>query len=108
MTFKGLRDADFDAWMGLHQLRHQRGKIAFEVDTESQEIGDDYDLAHALSGQAGDSAGKIGLAQFEECGFDVRKISSAGKAGGNLPHALVGGFDAGAMREDHESAHTGG
>jgi hypothetical protein len=104
MAFQWIRDPDLYAGVGSHQFRYQRGEIPFQVDSESQEVRNHHDMPHALGGQPRDRAGKIRLTQLQKCRFHLRITSGARKCGCDLPHALVGGFDARAVRKNDESA----
>jgi hypothetical protein len=104
MAFQRLCDPDFDARVGTHQFRHQRGEISFQVDSEGQEIRNHHDMSRALGGQPRNRTSKIRLTQLQKRRFHLRITSGARKCDRDLPDTLVGGFDARAVRKNNESA----
>jgi hypothetical protein len=103
MAFERLRHLDLDAGVGGGHLCDQRREIPFQVDSEGQKIGDQYDVPHTLSRQARNCAVKVGLPQFQEGSLHVRKTPGSRKPGGDFPHAFIRRFDTGSVSEDDES-----
>jgi hypothetical protein len=85
------------------QIRDDSGQIPFQMDPQSEEVRKHDDPPHSASGQARDGPGEIGLAKFEESGFDVVEGARASQFGGDRPHAPIGVFDAGTVRKDDQA-----
>ena len=90
MTIKRRRDLYLDARMRGTRLLDQLGKVALQVRAESQEIGDDHNVADSALGEQGDGAREIRPAAFEEPDFDGEVASAAGEFSGDRAYRVIG------------------
>ena len=103
MPFEGRGDEDFEARVGGCDSSHDLREVAFQVEPQGEEVGDDDDALDALLGEAVDGAGEVGLAEFEEGRCDMTKRTQFGELAGDRPDAVIGALDAGAVGEDDEA-----
>ena len=88
--------------VAFHGGGHAR-EIALEMNAEREEVGQDVNLAGAPAGEQTDSAGKVGLAPFEERGLHLCVAAQPGELGGDQTHGLIGRFHARPMGENDDS-----
>ncbi len=80
-------------------------QVALHVRSERQEIGDDDDALGAARDEQRGCAAEIGLAQFQESGFDD-VLAGGSHLDDDIAHGLIGAFDARAVGEDDKPGHT--
>jgi hypothetical protein len=105
MAVQGRRHFELDMLMGANAVADQLRKIALQMRSERQKIGDYDDTRGPAVYQLLDCACKIGLAKLQEGGFD-KVISAFSQLGRNIPHGQVRRLYARAMSEEHEARHT--
>ena len=86
----------------LHGSGHAR-EIALKMDAKREEVGQDVNLAGAPAGEQTDSAGKVGLAPFEERGLHLCVAAQPGELGGDQTHGLIGRFYTRPVGENDDS-----
>ena len=107
MSFHRRGNPNVEIGMGGGNRRYELGQIPFQMEPKGQKVRDNNDLANARFRQAGNGAGEIGLAEFEEGGHYVAKRTQLGQFRGDLPHAFISAFDAGTVSEDDEGRGPG-
>ena len=70
--------------VNMGDLLNQYRQIPFHVQTEREEVGNYYDSVHSALREPGGGPFQVGLAQFEECGLDMRKAPGTCQSGGSL------------------------
>ena len=105
MSVEGRRHFELDMLMSADAVADQHRKIALQMCSERQEIGDYDDTRDPAVYQPLDCTSKIRLAKFQEGRFD-KVISTFSQLGRNIPHGLVRRLYSRAMTEEHEARHT--
>jgi len=90
MTIERRRDLYLDARIHGTSPLDQLGKVALQVRAESQEIGDDQNVADPALGEQGDGSPEIRPAAFQEPDFDGEVASAAGEFSGNRAYGVIG------------------
>ena len=73
------------------------------MEPQSEEVREHQNSFDALFHKLSCGAGKIGLPEFQEGGFDVRKVAGARQFRSHQAYRLVGRFNARTMSENDDS-----
>ena len=95
-------DTDFQALVDQGDPFGDLGEIAFHMEAERKEVGDDDQSSDALGGQAGGGGVEVGIAEFQEGGDDAG-VDGRGERGRHGSDGLIGGFDPGTMGENDDA-----
>lgn len=87
----------------LADLSDQFGQVAFEVQSNREEIGYDKDAVCTLGRERFDSAVEIGLSSFEKRGSDQGEIPAGFDGAGDDSHCFIRTFDTGAVGENNNT-----
>src|SRR5579859_2848900 len=107
MPLEWGRDPDVQAGMRLLNFRNELRQVSFQVESQGQEIGEDYDLADAPGGQGSDGSREVRLAEFQEGRLDVTERTQFCQIASDGADAFVGGFDAGTVSEQDQGGRHG-
>jgi hypothetical protein len=105
MSVQGRRHFELDVLMGANAVADQLRKIALQVRSERQEIGDYDDTRGPTVDQSRNRAREIGLPKLQKRGLD-KVIPALSQLRRGFAHGLVRRLYARAMSEEHEARHT--
>ena len=105
MSIQRRGDFDFQAGVFGSGFANQTGKIALEVQTKREEVGNDHNMGNAARCQLTHGGRKIGPAAFEKCRDHLSVAASVGHFEGNRPHGFVRGFHARSVRKYYVAGH---
>lgn len=96
-------DDNMNGRMGLLDLLDDAGKIAIHVQSQGQEIGEDYNAREAGFSQPAGGGFERRLSELEEGCHHVGVSAGPRQVGSDRPHRLVSRFNAGAVGKDDDA-----
>lgn len=107
MTIERRGRYDFEVGLVSSDAIDDCGQIAFEVHSQSEEIGNHDDSRGSLLSKLYYSAFQIGDAEFQECRFHAIVRTRACQTRRHRAHRLISRFNSGTVSEnDDPRAHT--